>query len=288
VTQPTTSTEKFFRDKKKIVCAIQRADSLSLSLSLSLCLSFDYRCLRRSTLDILFTAEMLKTDALVVNPEMTRVSEQTDILGKENADEEKKLSRVPSAATNADDDDVIGESAVSEDASDESAIHMIVKDLYVSGISGASELWKIKALSIRHIINCSDKANIFDVKCSVGDGGGGGSGGDNGVGRRFKYMRIVVDDIPHDASKLAAHFDSVSDFIHETLGKGEAILVHCTQGASRSVSLILAYLMKYCDLTLTTALELVRRKRQCGNPNVGFIAKLAEFDEALASFSTKH
>jgi predicted protein tyrosine phosphatase len=160
------------------------------------------------------------------------------------------------------------DSAVSTDPTEDSGVHLVAPNLYLSGIPGASELWRLKALFIRHIINCSDQANIF-------------ADDDDARARRFpfSYTRIVVNDVPQDAAKLAAHFDSVSDLISTAVGKGNAVLVHCTQGASRSVSLVLAYLMKHHRMSLDDALDLVRSKRNCALPNAGFIQALKTFGD---------
>jgi len=43
---------------------------------------------------------------------------------------------------------------------------------------------------------------------------------------------------------IAAHFETAYAFIEEARVKQEAVLVHCHEGKSRSVTLVLAYLMK--------------------------------------------
>lgn len=56
-------------------------------------------------------------------------------------------------------------------------------------------------------------------------------------------------------------------------------------GHSRSVSIVLAYLIRYHDLSLTAALNLVREKRPFVRPNRSFYAQL-QFWEAAKSALT--
>ena len=48
---------------------------------------------------------------------------------------------------------------------------------------------------------------------------------------------------------------------------GSNVLVHCRLGVNRSVTVVLAYLMRRCNFSFDGALELVRRKRHCAQPN---------------------
>lgn len=43
---------------------------------------------------------------------------------------------------------------------------------------------------------------------------------------------------------IAAYFETAHDFIERAKAGGTAVLVHCHEGKSRSVTLVLAYLMK--------------------------------------------
>jgi atypical dual specificity phosphatase len=60
------------------------------------------------------------------------------------------------------------------------------------------------------------------------------------------YLYVPGEDHPN--YDLSAHFDSSLSFIESSLERTN-ILVHCMAGISRSVTLVLAYLMKYKNLT---------------------------------------
>ncbi|KAH8092206.1 protein-tyrosine phosphatase-like protein, partial [Cristinia sonorae] len=55
---------------------------------------------------------------------------------------------------------------------------------------------------------------------------------------------------------------------------GCKILVHCSAAVSRSPTVVTAYLMKECGMTLKEALGAVVRKRAAVNPNQGLFKQL--------------
>jgi len=55
-------------------------------------------------------------------------------------------------------------------------------------------------------------------------------------------FKIQIDDIPTE--DILQHLQPSCDFIHSKLTNGEAVLVHCYAGSSRSVSVIIAYLLQ--------------------------------------------
>ncbi|KAB0391117.1 hypothetical protein E2I00_012955, partial [Balaenoptera physalus] len=75
------------------------------------------------------------------------------------------------------------------------------------------------------------------------------------------------------------HFKESIQFIHECRLRGEGCLVHCLAGVSRSVTLVVAYIMTVTDFGWEDALRTVRAGRSCANPNLGFQRQLQEFEE---------
>lgn len=72
-------------------------------------------------------------------------------------------------------------------------------------------------------------------------------------------MHIPGED--HERFDLSRYFDRATEFIKRSLEKTN-ILVHCMAGISRSVTLVLAYMMKHHNMTFEEAFEAVRRKRK--------------------------
>uniref|UniRef100_A0A8C9AEJ1 JNK pathway associated phosphatase n=1 Tax=Prolemur simus TaxID=1328070 RepID=A0A8C9AEJ1_PROSS len=78
---------------------------------------------------------------------------------------------------------------------------------------------------------------------------------------------------------MTRHFKESIKFIHECRLRGEGCLVHCLAGVSRSVTLVIAYIMTVTDFGWEDALHTVRAGRACANPNLGFQRQLQEFEE---------
>ncbi|KAK9137194.1 hypothetical protein Sjap_007788 [Stephania japonica] len=80
---------------------------------------------------------------------------------------------------------------------------------------------------------------------------------------------------------LAQYFDECFEFIEEAKRTGGAVLVHCFAGISRSVTIVLSYLMKKHHLSLSQALEHVKSKRPRASPNLGFLLQLQKLEKSL-------
>lgn len=75
----------------------------------------------------------------------------------------------------------------------------------------------------------------------------------------FMYKLICVPDM--EETNLIKHFPDTFKFISEALAKEGKVLVHCAAGASRSVTVICAYLMKTQNMSATDALSHVQALR---------------------------
>ncbi|KAJ8619635.1 hypothetical protein MRB53_028164 [Persea americana] len=95
----------------------------------------------------------------------------------------------------------------------------------------------------------------------------------------FIYKKIEVLDSPD--TNLEQHFDECFNFIDEAKRMGGSVLVHCFAGKSRSVTIIVAYLMKKHHMSLSQALDIVRSKRPQAAPNYGFMLRLQKFEKSL-------
>ena len=62
---------------------------------------------------------------------------------------------------------------------------------------------------------------------------------------------------------------------------GQAVLVHCKMGISRSGSTVIAYAMKQQHWPLDVALAYVRERRSIVNPNDGFMKQLQTYNGIL-------
>ncbi|KAH7442747.1 hypothetical protein KP509_03G102200 [Ceratopteris richardii] len=96
----------------------------------------------------------------------------------------------------------------------------------------------------------------------------------------FKYKRVEVRDSAD--VNLEEHFEECFSFIDEARQNGNAVLVHCFAGRSRSVSIVIAYLMKTYGMKFMEAFDDVRSKRSQASPNPGFCLQLKKFERELS------
>ncbi|MEE6465180.1 hypothetical protein FKM82_006476 [Ascaphus truei] len=88
---------------------------------------------------------------------------------------------------------------------------------------------------------------------------------------------LSIHDSARPMLEKTQHFKDSTAFIHECRLKGEGCLVHCLAGVSRSVTLVVAYVMAITDFGWEDALSAVRGARTCANPNMGFQKQLEDF-----------
>merc|ERR1711879_915855 len=98
------------------------------------------------------------------------------------------------------------------------------------------------------------------------------------------YLRIALEDQPHVS--IHPHFEEGIQFIKEGIAD-KGVLVHCMCGVSRSVTMILAYLIKERNMPLGEAYAHVKKCRTVACPNLGFVNQLGAYEEKLTGKNTK-
>jgi protein-tyrosine phosphatase len=103
-------------------------------------------------------------------------------------------------------------------------------------------------------------------------------------------IRVLLIDLLDDPKEGEAHtcagdshryFRMVSSEIKATIGSGHSALVHCMASLSRSVVLILAYLMEYHSLTALDATKFLKSVWDPTWPNDQFVKDLIKLEEEL-------
>lgn len=95
----------------------------------------------------------------------------------------------------------------------------------------------------------------------------------------FVYKVIGVAD--KEDTNLSQYFDECINFIDEAKRQGGGVLVHCFVGRSRSVTIVVAYLMKKHGMSLSQAMGHVKSRRPQAAPNSGFLLQLQELEKSL-------
>ena len=84
------------------------------------------------------------------------------------------------------------------------------------------------------------------------------------------HIRHPKDEVPyslyvpgedHEHYDLSVHFDTAAKFIHQSR-QHTNILVHCMAGVSRSATLVMAYLMKYLNMSYREAHKAIQTNRK--------------------------
>lgn len=95
-----------------------------------------------------------------------------------------------------------------------------------------------------------------------------------------KNIQIYFFDIEDNVTfNLHKHFDTIAKLIDERMEQHPgAVLVNCICGISRSATVVIAYLIKQCNLTLQTSMKEVYHVRPHICPNASFIRQLIQYE----------
>ncbi|KAJ3787848.1 protein-tyrosine phosphatase-like protein [Lentinula aff. detonsa] len=100
------------------------------------------------------------------------------------------------------------------------------------------------------------------------------------------HLMIAVDDSEYD--DLLIRLPEACKFIQKALGEGGRVLVHCVMGVSRSATVLSAFLMQSRKFSPSQALEFIRSRRPCVQPNYGFLKQLHAFAQCGHHPSAEH
>ena len=79
------------------------------------------------------------------------------------------------------------------------------------------------------------------------------------INDKYKLLRINISDSRDANENISQYFIKCIDFIETN--KDDNILIHCNEGVSRSVTIVLAILIKKYKYDLKSAIEFVKSKR---------------------------
>ena len=90
---------------------------------------------------------------------------------------------------------------------------------------------------------------------------------------RFKWSHYQED--------FSMYLNMCISFIEKHRSKRENVMIHCQCGVSRSVSVIIAYLMYHHKIRFQEALQMVKEKSPTANPHLSFVCQLLEIEELM-------
>lgn len=95
----------------------------------------------------------------------------------------------------------------------------------------------------------------------------------------FRSRRFFLDDDPN--VPINRIFPQTNAFIWACLKREQGVLVHCYAGISRSVTVVVAFLMWLFGMSPSQAIAFIRRIRPQANPNRGFRSQLLQYERVL-------
>lgn len=127
----------------------------------------------------------------------------------------------------------------------------IIDNIYIGSAFNAASYDVLKKYNISIILNITNEISEYYPNDFV-----------------YKTYKIY-DDNKDDITKYLS--DSYN-YIEEN--KERNILVHCYMGASRSVSIVINYLMKKHNMSFNNALDYIKEKRPSINPSIKYVENL--------------
>lgn len=149
-----------------------------------------------------------------------------------------------------------------------SAYDEVYPNLYVGEDTIALSRVGLRNLGITHLLNVAQGDSNYHVN-----------------GNNVLYHKVNIEYMGLEATDqmnfdLSIYFEKGANFIEKGLKSGGKVMVNCKQGASRSATLVLAYLMMKCHMTAKEAVRTVRAKREI-DPNEGFLQQICNLNETL-------
>ncbi len=103
--------------------------------------------------------------------------------------------------------------------------------LFLGSCDHAADLADLERRKITYVLNMAANEKSCPLTQEV-------------YGDRITCRRIAAKDSP--GYNLSQHFAETTEFIEEVRQKRAAILVHCAAGASRSATIVMAFLIQRC------------------------------------------
>lgn len=89
------------------------------------------------------------------------------------------------------------------------------------------------------------------------------------------YKTLPILDVPQ--TDIRTFLEECSQFIDQARDQSGVVLVHCNAGVSRSVSVVIGYLMTREKLSFADAFSQVKSARPSARPNEGFYQQLLHY-----------
>ena len=132
--------------------------------------------------------------------------------------------------------------------------------IYIGSEFDAKNLDGLKSERIEYIVNVTSHVPLYHSE-------------------QMHYCHLPADDT--QKQNLLVYFDQAHGFIQQAIENNNRVLVHCVAGISRSPVIVISFLMRYAQMSMNDAYELVKRKRSIIAPNLNFMGQLLQYEKKL-------
>ena len=128
----------------------------------------------------------------------------------------------------------------------------VLPGIWIGNVCAASSNEWITENGITHVLNMAAEWNRFPSMEKIDE-----------------YVKMDLHDSTRENNRQTLlEFDKAADLLMKWKNAGDArILVHCNAGVSRSSSTVIAFLIKYENMSFEKAFALVEQERPVVNPN---------------------
>ena len=132
----------------------------------------------------------------------------------------------------------------------------IIEGVFLGSVNNANNLNELNKLKIKYVLNVAHECKNTAFK-----------------GIKYKHLKM------HDSNtcEIKKYVWDAFDFINEAISKNCNVLIHCQRGVSRSSAIIIAYLIKFKNMSVKDAFWFVKKKRSVAFPNFSFMEQLHQF-----------
>ncbi len=139
-------------------------------------------------------------------------------------------------------------------------LYHIIDNIYLSNLDSALDLSRIDASHIKSVFRLSEDANNSTYPSTI------------------EFINFELEDNFLERHLMIVIAERIYDLIQD---RSHNILIHCNMGQSRSVSVIMYYLMRKHKMNFREALNHIRSIKSDVKVNEGFERILREFDNSI-------
>lgn len=140
----------------------------------------------------------------------------------------------------------------------------ILPNLWLGNYVSALSKPFLKKFNIKNIVNVTQ-----EVPCKF-----------NNISNinNIDYLHLPIVDNDTCGVNLNELYDKTSQYIYNSLSKGNGVLIHCLRGHHRSASVLCAFLMRFLDISHIDGISYINQLRECAlTKNKCMVKELANY-----------